>query len=122
MAYDLAEADLFADPVPAGLLALNPFGRVLEHDRFTLHETAAILRYVDAAAGPVLDALEAIAAEGLHLAGGPPSLAELHLAPRIAAFASAPEGAALLAARQALVRWGERMAPRPSPIATRTGR
>jgi len=71
VAYDLAEAD----PVPAGLLALNPFGRVLEHDRFTLHETAAIPRYVDAAAGPVLDALEAIAAEGLHLAGGPPSLA-----------------------------------------------
>ena len=118
MAYDLAEAD----PVPAGLLALNPFGRVLEHDRFTLHETAAILRYVDAGAGPVLDALEAIAAEGLHLAGGPPSLAELHLAPRIAAFASAPGGAALLVARPALALWWQQMAARPSMITTRTGR
>ncbi|AMY67602.1 glutathione S-transferase family protein [Frigidibacter mobilis] len=186
VAHELAEADPFADPPPADLLALNPFGRVpvLEHDGFVLYETAAILRYVDAgfpgpalvpvdpraaarmtqvigiadahaywplvrqvyaqlvfrpfeglepdaaevaaglaAAGPVLDALEAIAAEGLQLAGGPLSLADLHLAPMIAAFASAPEGAALLAARPALARWWHMMARRGSMAATtRTGR
>jgi len=185
VAHELAEVDPFADPPPADLLALNPFGRVpvLQHDGFTLYETAAILRYVDAAfpgpalvpndpraagrmaqvigiadahgywplvrqvyaqlvfrpfeglapdpaevaaglaaAGPVLDALEAIAAEGLQLAGGPLSLADLHLAPMVAAFASAPEGAALLAARPALARWWQAMAQRPSMIATRTGR
>nr|WP_237422037.1 glutathione S-transferase family protein [Frigidibacter albus] len=185
VAHDLAEADPFADPPPAALLALNPFGRVpvLQHDGFTLYETAAILRYVDAAfpgpalvpadpraaarmaqvigiadahgywplvrqvyahlvfrpfeglapdpaevaaglatAGPVLDALEAIAAEALQLAGGPLSLADLHLAPMIAAFASAPEGAALLAARPVLALWWQQMAHRPSMIATRTGR
>ena len=183
--YEMAEADPFADPPPAALLSLNPFGRVpvLEHDGFCVYETAAILRYVDAcfpgpalvpsdpratarmaqvigiadahgywplvrqvyaqlvfrpfeglapdaaevaaglaAAGPVLDALEAIAAEGLQLAGGPLSLADLHLAPMIAALASAPEGAALLAARPALARWWQQMAQRDSIIATRTGR
>lgn len=185
VAHEVAEVDPFADPLPADLLSLNPFGRVpvLQHDGFTLYETAAILRYVDAAfpgpalvpadapraarmaqvigiadahgywplvrqvyaqrvfrrfegltpdaaevvtglaaAGPVLDALEAIAAEGLQLAGGPLSLADLHLAPMIAAFASAPEGAALLAARPALALWWQQMAQRPSLIATRTGR
>lgn len=185
VAHDLAEADPFADPPPAGLLALNPFGRVpvLEHDGFTIYETAAILRYIDAAlsgrtlvpaepraaarmaqvigiadaqaywplvrqvyahlvfrpceglapdpaevaaglaaAGPVLDALEDIAAEGLQLGGGPLSLADLHLAPMIAAFVSAPEGAALLAGRPALDRWWQRIARRPGMIATRTGR
>jgi len=74
------------------------------------------------AAGTVLDALEAIAAEGLQLAGGPLSLADLHLAPMIAAFASAPEGAALLAARPALALWWQAVARRESMIATRTGR
>lgn len=185
VAHEVAEVDPFADPRPADLLSLNPFGRVpvLQHDGFTLYETAAILRYVDAAfpgpalvpaepratarmaqvigiadahgywplvrqvyaqrvfrpheglepdpaevaaglaaAGPVLEALEAIAAEGLQLAGGPLSLADLHLAPMIAAFATAPEGAALLAARPALSRWWQQMAARPSMIATRTGR
>jgi len=185
VAHDLAEADPFADPPPADLLALNPFGRVpvLEHDGFCVYETAAILRYVDAcfpgpalvpaepraaarmaqvigiadahgypplvrqvyaqlvfrrfeglapdpaevtaglaAAGPVLDALEAIAAEGLQLAGGPLSLADLHLAPMIAALASAPEGAALLAARPALALWWQAVARRESMIATRTRR
>jgi len=57
VAHDLAEADPFADPPPAALLALNPFGRVpvLEHDGFCVYETGAILRYADAAfPGPAL--------------------------------------------------------------------
>lgn len=54
---------------------------------------------------PVLDALEAIAADGLVLTGADLTLADLHLAPMIGFFVSAPEGAAALARRPALSRW-----------------
>jgi glutathione S-transferase len=52
-----AEVDPFAETVPAGYLALNPFGNVptLVHGGFVLYETAAIARYVDEAfPGPKL--------------------------------------------------------------------
>ena len=51
------QIDPFARPPPADLLALHPFARapVLRHADFTLYETAAIARYVDAAfPGPAL--------------------------------------------------------------------
>lgn len=51
------EVDPFAETIPPGYLALNPFGRVptLVHDDFVLYETTAITRYVDEAfEGPPL--------------------------------------------------------------------
>lgn len=55
--YDTVEVDPFADPVPPDFLKMHPFGRVptLRHGDFTIYETAAIARYVDAAfPGPPL--------------------------------------------------------------------
>lgn len=49
--YTLREVDLFGDPrARAAHRALHPFAKmpVLEHDGFTLYETGAILRYLDA--------------------------------------------------------------------------
>jgi len=57
VAFRAEEIDPFASPPPASLRALHPFGRVpvLRHGDFTLYETAAIARYVDAAfPGPAL--------------------------------------------------------------------
>jgi glutathione S-transferase len=51
------EVNPFDPDMPAGYLALHPFGRVptLVHDGFVLYETAAITRYIDRAfAGPAL--------------------------------------------------------------------
>jgi glutathione S-transferase len=62
----------------------------------------------------VLAALEAVAAEGLVLGHGPVTLADCHLAPMLAAFTQAPEGAAALARFPALSRWWQGMAGRPS--------
>lgn len=73
------------------------------------------------AAGPVLDAFEAIAVEGLVLTGARATLADCHLAPMIAAFAAAPEGSAALAARPALRSWWRHWAARPSMRATDAG-
>ncbi len=56
VAFRHVEVDPFGD-VPPWYLALQPFGRVpvLRHGDFTIHETAAIGRYVDAAFdGPAL--------------------------------------------------------------------
>ena len=58
-----------------------------------------------AKAGRVLAALEEIAAEGLVPNGAVVTLADLHLAPMIAAFVQAPEEAAALIPYKALVRW-----------------
>lgn len=63
-----------------------------------------------AAAGPVLTALEAIAAEGLALDGGARTLADCHLAPMLAAFVQTPEGSAALTAYPALAAWWEGLA------------
>lgn len=58
VAYRLVEVDVFAEGgPPADYLERQPFGRIpaFEHDGFRLYETAAIVRYVDAAfAGPPL--------------------------------------------------------------------
>lgn len=70
-----------------------------------------------AAAPLVLAVLDGIAAEGLVLDAAP-TLADLHLAPMVAAFARAPEGAALLSGFPALSRWWEVMAARPAMAAT----
>ena len=55
--YDLREFDFIVVGFPEGFEKLNPFMKVpaFEHDGFTLHETSAILRYVDEAFdGPAL--------------------------------------------------------------------
>lgn len=74
-----------------------------------------------AAAGPVLAALERVAAEGLVLDGVGLTLADLHLAPMIAAFATVPEGAAALARHPALSLWWTAMAARDSLRTTDPG-
>lgn len=70
---------------------------------------------------PVLDALEALIGPGPFLVGDAPTptLADLHLAPILAAFAEAPEGGALLAGRRRLKTWLATMQARPSFVATR---
>ena len=70
-------------------------------------------------ARPVLDALEGLTGEGPFFGGAAPTLADLHLAPVVAAFAEAPEGGALLAGRRRLRAWLETMQSRPSFRATR---
>jgi glutathione S-transferase len=70
------------------------------------------------AAGTVLAALDAIAAEGEVLHGRQMSLADCHLAPMIAYFAATPEGADLLAAYAALAGWWNRVVRRKSLIRT----
>ncbi|OWU86100.1 hypothetical protein ATO6_04370 [Oceanicola sp. 22II-s10i] len=72
------------------------------------------------AAGPVLAMLEDIATEGLALSG-PVTLADIQLAPMIAAFATAPEGAGMLARHPVLSRWWQAMAERPSVTTTDAG-
>lgn len=67
-----------------------------------------------AAAPAVLAALDAIAAEGLALDPVAPSLADCHLAPMIAAFAAAKEGAALLSRHHALGRWWAKVQDLPA--------
>ncbi|XDA97863.1 glutathione S-transferase family protein [Sulfitobacter sp. LCG007] len=62
-------------------------------------------------AEPVLDALEAIAAEGLALGTGPLTLGDIHLAPMLSYFDMAPEGRQRLEARSCLsdrFRWVSR--------------
>ncbi|MFY0635312.1 MAG: glutathione S-transferase family protein [Vannielia sp.] len=63
--YTEHEVNPFDEAGRAGLMALNPFGRVpvLQHGAFTLYETAAITGYVDRAfEGPPLMPAEAKAA------------------------------------------------------------
>jgi len=62
VAYDLVPIDVFASSgVPPEHLARHPFGRIpaFEHDGFTLYESGAIARYIDAAFdGPPLQPAE----------------------------------------------------------------
>lgn len=74
-----------------------------------------------AAAAPVLRMLEGIADEGHVLAGPGLTLADLHLAPMMAYFTVAPEGAAALAAHPALRRWWQGMRAHPAMAATDPG-
>ena len=63
VSYTLHEVDIFGpDGVPPEHFSRHPFGRIpsLEHDDFSLYETAAISRYVDEAfSGPALQPSEA---------------------------------------------------------------
>lgn len=61
-----------------------------------------------------LAAVEAIATEGLTLSPTTPTLADCHLAPMIAAFAMASEGAALLSGYKALDHWWAAVRQTPS--------
>ncbi|MFO6465772.1 glutathione S-transferase family protein [Jannaschia sp. KMU-145] len=74
-----------------------------------------------AAAAPVLDALDAVAAEGLVLDGTALTLADCHLAPMIAAFVQAAKGADRLARRPALADWWTAIADWPALAATDPG-
>jgi len=69
----------------------------------------------------VLQALEALADDAAFLFGDRISLADIHLAPMIAYFAQAPEGAALLGEYRKLSSWWGRLVARPSLIATDPG-
>jgi glutathione S-transferase len=72
-------------------------------------------------AQPVLAMLETIAAEGRVLDGAGLTLADLHLAPMIAAFTAAPEGYRALAAHPALHGWWQAMVGRRSLARTDPG-
>lgn len=65
-------------------------------------------------AGLCLDVLEGFLGEGPWLLGGAPSLADLHAAPILDYFRMAPEGRDLLASRERLAAWWNRVAARPS--------
>lgn len=80
---------------------------------------ATVARQGLAEAGPVLDALDLIAAEGRVLSGATLTLADLHLGPMVDAFAATAEGAHQLQARPALWRWWQWLQDRPSLAATR---
>ncbi|MGR3452738.1 glutathione S-transferase family protein [Pseudooceanicola sp.] len=92
------------------------FGPALGQPR----DEATLARGLSAAA-PALYMLEEIAAEGLVLNGADLSLADLHLAPMIAAFTAAHEGYRALAAQPALHRWWQDMVRRDSLAATEPG-
>lgn len=71
-----------------------------------------------AAAPQALGALERLTSDKLFLLGETLSLADLHLAPMIAYFVEAPEGAALLPRYPRLAGWWERWSSRRSLVAT----
>ncbi|MEM5543657.1 glutathione S-transferase family protein [Sulfitobacter sp. AS92] len=66
------------------------------------------------ASGTVLAALNTIAAERLVLDGRTLTIADCHLAPMIAYFAQAPEGAEALSNQSALFEWWENVSQQPS--------
>jgi len=70
------------------------------------------------AAPKVLRALDDLAREDAFLVGATLSLADLHLAPMIAYFAAAEDGAALLMRYGKLARWWRVMAARRSVVET----
>ena len=184
VAYATEEIDPFAASISEDYRTRHPFGRVpvLSHGDFDVYETAAIVRYVNAAfRGPdlmppeaqglarvaqvisvvdsygyvpmvrqvfahrvfhpavgelveeaeikaglvasytVLDALNTIAAEGHVLNGGNFTLADCHLAPMIAYFVQAPEGATALSAHSKLADWWATVSRRASLRATEPG-
>lgn len=66
----------------------------------------------------ILQALDAIAQEGVQLSGKRISLADIHLAPMMDCFTKVGEAADLLSGFPALAHWWEQMNARPSLIAT----
>lgn len=184
VAYETQEIDPFAKDIPEDYLKRHPFRRVpvLSHGAFDVYETAAILRYIDAAFDgpalmpidakraarvaqvvsivdsygyrpmvrqvfahrvfcpavgeesdeteiasgikaslPVLDALNTLASEGHVLNSEVFTLADCHLAPMIAYFTQAPEGAAALAKYSALADWWASTSQRKSILETDPG-
>lgn len=69
-----------------------------------------------------LSVLDGFIGDGAWLAGpdAPLSLADLHAAPMVAYLRVAPEGAAALARYPRLAAWWDRLAARPSMLATRS--
>ena len=65
-----------------------------------------------------LGALEDIMQQGPWLAGAAFTLADCHAAPMLDYFRRTPEGARMLSSTQSLSRWWDRMALRPSMLAT----
>ena len=174
------EVDPFADPPDPTLARVTPLGRVpvLVHEDFTLTETAAILRYLDALAGaglvprdaraaarmaqvmglvdaygywpmvrdvfshgfyrphvgepadpdrvvqgarqaaPLLQTLEAIAAEGRVISASRFSLADIHLGVMVDYFVRVPAGASALSRHPALLAWWTALRDRPAFSAT----
>ena len=88
--------------------------RPLEGERADEGEIAAGLE----ASHTVLGALDRIAAEGRVLEGEHVTLADCHLAPMLAYFVQAPEGAEALSLHAALTDWWEAISDRPSVRAT----
>ncbi|NVO55240.1 glutathione S-transferase family protein [Rhodobacteraceae bacterium B1Z28] len=184
ISYETEEIDPFASNIPADYLKRHPFRcvPVLSHGAFDVYETAAILRYIDAAFNgpalmpvgakpltrvaqvvsimdsygyrpmvrqvfaqrvfcpavgeesdetevaigikaslPVLDALNTLASEGNVLNGKNFTLADCHLAPMVAYFIQAPEGAKELTKYSALADWWARISQRKSIKATDPG-
>ncbi|MEX0282240.1 MAG: glutathione S-transferase family protein [Arenibacterium sp.] len=70
------------------------------------------------AAGPVLETLNDIAAEGLVLNRQSFTAADIYVAPMVDYFAMAPEGAAALARHRELAAWWDWAQTRPSMTAT----
>ncbi|MBD3664853.1 glutathione S-transferase family protein [Sulfitobacter sp. TSTF-M16] len=68
--------------------------------------------------GPALITLDRIAQEGLQLAEGHFSLADIHLAPMLAYFTLVPQGVAAVARYAGLHMWWERTKGRASVVAT----
>lgn len=71
-----------------------------------------------AASARVLAALEALCGDGPWLAGDGLSLADIHLAPMMAYFTAAPEGAAELVGHPGLAAWWAGIADRQSLVET----
>lgn len=69
----------------------------------------------------VLRALEKIAGAGTCLVGDQFTLADVHLAPMMSYFTAAPEAATLLGNYRRLSEWWERVACRPTMLATEPG-
>lgn len=74
-----------------------------------------------ASAPKVLTAIEALLDEGPFLCGVALSLADVHLAPMIACFNAAPDGAAMLARFPKLSKWWQAMRRRPALAQTDPG-
>jgi glutathione S-transferase len=96
------------------VLVRQVYSHAVFRPAFGVSFDAAIIEAGRAAAPRILAALEGIAAEGLQLGAGPVSLADLHLAPMIAAFVAAPRGRDMLDAHSALAAWFARIQTLPA--------
>lgn len=110
MAQAIAVVDAYAYPALVGGVVFPRFVaamRGVDADEEAVH---AATPKVERA----LDALDAALVGSVWLSGGDLGLADLHLAPVIAAFAATPEGGVHLPKRTNLLRWWGGMKPRDS--------